>query len=52
MPTINYITRIKFDVGAALLPQIAEKAAADHLSATNPRSAGAADYLHLLGAAM
>ena len=40
------------DVDAALLPQIAEKAAADHLSATNPRPAGAADYLRLLRAAM
>ena len=40
------------DVDAALLPQIAEKAAADHLSATNPRPAGAEDYLRLLRAAM
>ena len=40
------------DVDAALLPQIAEKAATDHLSSTNPRPAGAADYLRLLRAAM
>ena len=40
------------DVDATLLPQIAEKAAAEHLSATNPRPAGAEDYLQLLRAAM
>ena len=40
------------DVDAALLPQIAEKAAADHLSATNPRPARAEDYLRLLRAAI
>ena len=35
-----------------LLPGIAEKAALDHLSATNPRSAGPDDYLQILKAAM
>ena len=35
-----------------VLPGIAEKAAKDHLSATNPRPAGAADYLTLLQEAM
>jgi 4-hydroxybutyrate dehydrogenase len=34
-----------------LLPEIAEKAATDHLSATNPRKAGRVDYLSLLQAA-
>ena len=39
-------------VDAAHLPSIAEKAAKDHLSATNPRPAEAADYLRLLQDAM
>ena len=39
-------------VDAALLPSISEKAAEDHLSATNPRPAAAADYLQLLREAM
>lgn len=39
-------------VDAALLPNIAEKAGLDHLSATNPRPAKAADYLQLLQQAM
>lgn len=39
-------------VDAAILPSIAEKAANDHLSATNPRPATAADYLQLLHDAM
>ena len=34
------------------LPAIAKKASKDHLSATNPRPAAAADYLELLKAAM
>jgi hypothetical protein len=38
-------------VDANILPQLAEKAAVDHLSQTNPRSASAADYLALLQAA-
>jgi len=39
-------------VDAALLPSIAEKAALDHLSATNPRPADAGDYLTILQGAM
>ncbi len=39
-------------VDAALLPSIAEKAALDHLSATNPRPAAASDYLSILQGAM
>ena len=39
-------------VDATLLPAIAEKAAKDHLSATNPRPAGATDYLRLMREAM
>ena len=39
-------------VDQARLPEIAEKAAEDHLSATNPRPAEAADYLQLLRDAM
>ena len=39
-------------VDEALLPAIAEKASLDHLSATNPRPAAAADYLQLLRDAM
>lgn len=39
-------------VEQALLPAIAEKAAKEHLSATNPRPAGAADYHQLLRDAM
>ena len=39
-------------VDEALLPAIAQKAAKDHLSATNPRPAEAADYLQLLQDAM
>ena len=39
-------------VDPTLLPNIAEKAALDHLSATNPRPAKAADYLQLLQQAM
>jgi alcohol dehydrogenase class IV len=35
-------------VGEADLPPLAEAAAADHLSETNPRPAAAADYLRLL----
>lgn len=35
-------------VSAEVLPQIADKAAREHLSATNPRSATASDYLQLL----
>ena len=40
------------DVNPALLPEIAEKASNDHLSATNPRRATAEDYLQLLKDAM
>jgi len=36
------------DVDPGLLPEIAEKASKDHLSATNPRPATAGDYLKLL----
>lgn len=39
-------------VDEAALPTIAEKAALDHLSASNPRPAQAADYLTLLKQAM
>ena len=39
-------------VDESALPKIAEKAALDHLSATNPRPAQAADYLTLLIQAM
>ena len=39
-------------VDAAFLPSIAEKAALDHLSATNPRPAAASDYLTILQGAM
>ena len=39
-------------VDKALLPAIAKKASLDHLSATNPRPAAAADYLQLLQDAM
>lgn len=39
-------------VDPGLLPAIAEKAAKDHLSATNPRPASASDYLGLLRDAM
>ena len=39
-------------VDEALLPAIADKASLDHLSATNPRPAAAADYLQLLRDAM
>jgi 4-hydroxybutyrate dehydrogenase len=39
-------------VQQAVLPSIAEKAARDHLSATNPRPADARDYLQLLSDAM
>ena len=39
-------------VERAMLPEIAEKAARDHLSATNPRPAVAGDYLNLLIEAM
>lgn len=39
-------------VPADLLPDIAEKAALEHLSATNPRPATAADYLTLLKGAL
>ena len=39
-------------VDQMLLPAIAEKAAKDHLSATNPRPATAGDYLQLLRDAM
>ena len=39
-------------VGADLLPGIAAKAATDHLSATNPRPADAADYREMLGRAL
>ena len=35
-----------------VLPEIAEKASRDHLSVTNPRPAGAKDYLDLMGCAM
>lgn len=42
----------KLGVDAAVLPQIAEKAAHDHLSATNPRPADAANYLQILRQAM
>ena len=35
-----------------VLPEIAEKASRDHLSATNPRPAGAKDYLDLMSCAM
>ena len=40
------------DVDPALLPAIAEKASRYHLSVTNPRPAGAQDYLQLLKDAM
>lgn len=40
------------NVDPTLLPGIAEKASKDHLSATNPRPAQAADYLQLLKDAM
>jgi len=39
-------------VDGSRLPAIAEKAALDHLSATNPRPATAADYLSILQGAM
>ncbi|WP_425418918.1 iron-containing alcohol dehydrogenase [Oricola indica] len=45
-------TLSELGVDPALLPGIAEKAAGDHLSATNPRPAGAEDYLQLLRDAM
>lgn len=35
-----------------VLPEIAERASSEHLSATNPRPAGAKDYLDLLNRAM
>ena len=42
----------ELNVQEELLPKIAEKAALDHLSATNPRPAEADDYLQLLKDAM
>ncbi len=39
-------------VERTMLPEIAEKAARDHLSATNPRPAVSGDYLNLLTEAM
>ncbi len=39
-------------VERAMLPEIAEKAARDHLAATNPRPAVAGDYLNLLTEAL
>ena len=59
----DWMTRFVADIGLptglsalgvdeALLPAIAEKAAKDHLSATNPRSADASDYLTILRGAM
>lgn len=39
-------------VKADILPAIAEKALADHLTLTNPRQPTAADYLHMLQAAL
>jgi 4-hydroxybutyrate dehydrogenase len=39
-------------VGPGILPEIAAKAATDHLSITNPRKASEADYLRLLREAL
>lgn len=46
------LTLGELGVDAAVLPEIAQKASKDHLSATNPRPATAEDYLNLLRAAL
>ncbi len=54
MPLISYMSRVQFDFGAlkllqdeltlpALIPELAEEASHEHLSATNPRPASARD---------
>lgn len=45
-------TLSEMGIDAALIPDLAEKATKDHLSATNPRPADADDYAAMLRAAM
>lgn len=49
---IGLPTRLsELGLDAALIPELAEEASHEHLSETNPRPAGAADYRHILEAA-